>query len=103
MIAKFKRPFHDFVKKQPIAFQMVIQDEVDTICSDYTVGEQKTGDLTAFWVHKFKFKKQHYLIAYRASPVGKAEGRSIDILMIDFFQIGSHENFYATLKKYLKS
>jgi hypothetical protein len=32
-----------------------------------------------------------------------ADGVNIEILFIDFSQVGSHENFYAALKKYLKS
>lgn len=31
------------------------------------------------------------------------EGVEIELLLIDFYQIGSHENFYADLKNYLKS
>lgn len=33
----------------------------------------------------------------------KAEDVDIELLLIDFYQMGVHENFYAALKKYLKS
>lgn len=105
MKSNFKRPFSDFVKKQTAPIQLAIQDEVDEICIDYSIGEQKSGDLAGFRVHKFKVKTQLYLIAYRPPTdaeieTGKGE---IEILVIDFFKVGPHENFYAELKKYLKS
>lgn len=31
------------------------------------------------------------------------KGVDIELLVIDFYQAGTHENFYAALKKYLKS
>jgi len=42
------------------------------------------------------------LIAY--GP-GAAEGNgvAVEFLMIEFYQVGSHENFYVELKSYLKS
>lgn len=33
----------------------------------------------------------------------KTGGVEIELLFIDFYQVGTHENFYASLKKYLKS
>jgi len=55
------------------------------------VGVKKKGDLQAFQVHKFAYKKQKLLIAYRVSEAG-----------ILFYMVGTHENFYRNLKKYLK-
>jgi len=105
MKSTFKRPFQDFVKKQRRPVQLAIQDEVDDICADYTIGEKKMGDLAAFRVHKFKVKTQLYLIAYRPPTDEDIEaGRDeIEMLVIDFFKVGPHENFYDGLKKYLKS
>jgi hypothetical protein len=54
-------------------------------------------------VSKFKFNRQEYLIAYRPSPPGTKKGKALDVLLIDFYQIGQHENFYSELKRYLKS
>ncbi|WP_019921411.1 hypothetical protein SR858_21920 [Duganella zoogloeoides] len=56
-------------------------------------------------VVKFTFQRQQYLVAYR--PPSAAEmslvGAARESLSIDFYQLGTHENFYANLKKYLKS
>lgn len=40
----------------------------------------------------------HYLVAYRLP----AHESPIEFLVIDFYQVGTHENFYDSLKRYLK-
>jgi hypothetical protein len=83
----------------------MIEDAVEVVCADPSVGEAKTGDLKGIRVYKFSHKHQQYLMAYR--PPADAEIKlgaiDIDLLYIDFYQVGTHENFYAALKKYLKS
>lgn len=105
MKPNYKPPLSSFVKKQHKPFQLAIEDAVEDICDSPLSGEQKTGDLQGIWVHKFKFNRQEYLIAYRP-PAGdqpKADPVEIELLYIDFYQIGTHENFYDDLKSYLKS
>jgi hypothetical protein len=70
-----------------------------------TIGEAKTGDLQGIRVYKFTHNRQQYLMAYRppTDEEIKAEDHRIEVLYIDFYQVGPHENFYAALKKYLKS
>jgi hypothetical protein len=87
----YKPPFRKFVKKQSRALQLSIEDEIEKIAENPAIGEAKMGDLQGFQVHKFSYKKQKFLIAYR---VFKTE--------ILFYQVGTHENFYRNLKKYLK-
>ena len=87
----YKPPFRKFVKKQTRPFQLVIEDEVEKVIIKPDIGEAKKGDLTGFRVHKFSYKNQRFLIAYRRQ----------DTEMV-FFKIGPHENFYRELKKYLR-
>lgn len=96
----YKQPFARFLKKQTKPFQAAIEDEVLSICRTPEIGELKQGDLAGVRVHKFKFNRQEYLIAYSYSP---DSDNAIQILLIDFYQIGTHENFYSDLKQYLKS
>ena len=91
MDISFKPPFRKFVKKQSRPFQLAIEDEVENIITDPNIGEAKKGDLFGFKVHKFKFKGQQYLIAYLSQKNN-----------IIIYMIGSHENFYLKLKRYLK-
>lgn len=87
----YKNPFRKFVKKQTRPFQLAIEDEVERVLENPGIGEQKLGDLTNIRVHKFKFHKQKYLLAYR---VHKKE--------MVFYLLDVHENFYRNLKRYLK-
>ena len=85
----FTPAFRRFVKKQFLPLRLAIQDEVDRIIADSDIGECKKGDLAGFQVHKFKFHRQEYLIAYEAGDEN-----------LLFIMIGTHENFYRELKNY---
>ena len=98
MGTNFKRPFAQHVKKVYKPLRLAIEDEVDVVCDDPKIGELKVGYLAGIRVYKFRFSLQEYLIAYRApKDVVPAE-----FLVIDFYQVGAHENFYAELKQYLR-
>lgn len=98
----YKRPFSQFVKKAAKPLQVAIEDAVEAICSAPNLGEAKKGDLAGIWVYKFRFNRQTLLVAYRPPPPEQqAQGVDMDIVWIDFYQVGSHENFYDALKKYL--
>ena len=98
MKSNFKRPFAQYVKKAHKPLQLAIEDEVEVVCEAPQIGEAKAGDLAGIRVHKFRFSRQEYLIAYRA-PTDDAP---LEFLIIDFYQVGVHENFYAELKHYLR-
>ena len=87
----YKPRFRKFVKKQTRSFQLAIEDEVERIIIDPQKGEFKKGDLKGFQVHKFYYGKKHFIIAYRLQE-----------REIMFYMIGSHENFYRELKRYLR-
>jgi len=98
MKPNYKPPFLKFVKKQHKPFQLVIEDAVEDVCADPNLGEAKAGDLQGIWVHKFTHNRQEYLMAYRPPTDAelKSEGVEIELLLIDFYQIGSHESFMRT-------
>lgn len=95
----YKRPFAGFIKKATKSLQMAIEDAVLDIISSPSIGELKTGDLKDVYVYKFRFSRQEYLIAYKFN----ASKDLMTLIWIDFYQVGSHENFYEELKRYLKS
>ena len=103
MIANFKPPFSHFVKKSHKPLQLAIDDAVDEVCADATVGEAKVGDLAGIRVYKFKFNRQEYLMAYRPPAGEVVDPMAIEWLIIDFYQVGLHENFYDDLKRYVKT
>lgn len=98
MKSNFKRPFAQYVKKAHKPLQLAIEDEVEVVCEAPQIGEAKVGDFAGIRVHKFRFNRQEYLIAYRAPN----EDAPLEFLIIDFYQVGVHENFYAELKQYLR-
>ena len=98
MNISYKKPFARFIKKVSKPFQLVIEDRVLEICTEPDIGEQKTGDLREIWIYKFRFNTQEYLVAYRFGQPKKGA----DLVWINFYQIGSHENFYSQLKRYLQ-
>lgn len=102
MKPNYKPPFSRFVKKAHKPLQLAVEDVVEAICEDPEIGELKVGDLAGVWVYKFKFNRQEYLVAYRPPSAG-AEAQPVELLFIDFYQVGSHENFYDELKRYLRA
>ena len=86
--------FHSIKKKLPPTLREEIERQVDLICEDPSIGEQKTGDLKNVLVHKFSMAGQLYLLAYWADE---------QEMVVTLLAIGGHQNFYRDLKKYLKS
>jgi hypothetical protein len=98
MQTNFMRPFAQSVKRAHKPLRLAIEDEVEVVREAPEIGELKVGDLAGIRVHKFRFNRQEYLMAYR-SP---AKNAPMEFLIIDFYQVGVHENFYDELKQYLR-
>ncbi|MDZ4252934.1 MAG: type II toxin-antitoxin system RelE/ParE family toxin [Sulfuritalea sp.] len=65
-----------------------VDDAVQAIVDDPTLGEAKKGDLSGVFVYKFKCNAQLTLLAYEYDPATR-------LLLL----LGSHENFYRELKR----
>ena len=72
----------------------LIEDEIDLIIENPNIGEQKKGDLSHLWVHKFIMNKQQVLLGYSIKE---------EQLELWLLNIGSHENFYKKAKESRKS
>ena len=72
--------------------KQALDDAVLDILNDPEIGEQKTGDLSGIYVHKFKIGKQLVLLSY------EIEEKEITLILF-----GTYENFYRDLKTYRKS
>jgi hypothetical protein len=104
MKTNFKRPFSQYIKKARKPLQLAIEDAVEDVCTNPTIGEAKVGDLAGIWVYKFKFQRQEYLIAYRPPDVEQCQqSAEMELLTIEFYRVGTHENFYDELKRYLRT
>ena len=84
MTPTFKKSFKKLHKNQ----QNQVMKEIKKIVNNPGIGEEKKGDLSSVFVHKFKMYKQLTLLAYQFDPETR-------ILLM----LGSHQNFYRNLKK----
>jgi len=80
------------VKKLHPNQKVVLDDAVKEIVAQPGVGEEKRGDLSGVFVHKFKINAQAYLLAYELLPNKQAPEELV------LLALGSHENFYQDLK-----
>jgi mRNA interferase RelE/StbE len=84
----FEKKIKKFKKNQKLA----LDEQIRLIMKKPDIGEEKKGDLQGVYVHKFKIHTAQFLLSYRF------EGENLELITI-----GSHENYYRDLKKYLKS
>jgi mRNA-degrading endonuclease RelE of RelBE toxin-antitoxin system len=84
----FERKIKKFKKNQ----KLVLDEQIRCIMKKPDIGQEKKGDLQGVYVYKFKIHTAEYLLSYRF------QGENLELITI-----GSHENYYRDLKKYLKS
>ena len=84
--AKFEKEGIKNTGFKSLSFENI--NTITEIIKDPTVGEPKQGDLAGVFVYKFRCNGQLTLLAYEYD----AESRQLLLL-------GSHENFYRTLKR----
>ena len=87
--SKFSRT----VKKLHLNEKKIVDRAVSEIVKNPAIGEEKKGDLAGVFVYKFKIRNQEVLLAYRLQP-GKIKPKEVMLLTL-----GTHENFYADLKR----
>jgi len=85
------RSFERKVKKFTKSEKKKLDDHIQKIVDDPSIGSHKKGDLRGVYVHKLKIQNLQYLLSYRFI------GQDLELIMI-----GPHENYYRDLKSYLK-
>ncbi|MCF8089441.1 MAG: type II toxin-antitoxin system RelE/ParE family toxin [Desulfotignum sp.] len=68
-----------------------LDNAVKAIFGNPAIGEPKVGDLKGIRVYKFKSRGWQILMAYEVVES-----------VLYLYTVGSHENFYRELKRYLK-
>lgn len=63
----------------------LVEDEIEKVVDDPTMGVQKKGDLSYLRVHKFKVDGQEVLLGYSWKE------QKLNLYLLN---IGPHENFY---------
>jgi len=85
--SSFGKKIKKFQKQEKLA----LDNEIQRIIENPSVGSEKRGDLKGIFVHKFQIINTLFLMSYRF--VGDD---------IELITIGPHENYYRDLKVYLK-
>ena len=85
------RSFEQRVKKFNQAQKVILDEQIRLMLENPNIGDEKKGDLSEVYVHKFKIKTILYLLAYRFY-----EDR------LEMIMIGPHQNYHRDLKNYLK-
>ncbi len=67
-----------------------VDDAVEKIAADPSIGERKKGDLAELLVFKFRSQGQLYLLGYTLDE---------EIKLVYLEAVGPHENFYRDLKR----
>ncbi len=88
------RRFEKALQKLSETELTLVEDQIDRIIAEPMIGEQKKGDLSHIWVHKFKLGAKPVLLGY--SWVDSE-------LALYLLNIGPHENFYSGMKKNRKT
>ena len=68
---------------------------LEAICADPFAGSEKTGDLSGIFGYDIYHNRTNYEIAYRVYKL--TDGSKIVVIMA-----GTRENFWNTLKRYIK-
>jgi mRNA-degrading endonuclease RelE of RelBE toxin-antitoxin system len=85
--------FDRVVKKMHAKDRAIMSSAIREIALDPKLGDEKKGDLVGIFVYKFKVNRQELLLAYRLQP-SKFKPKELVLL-----SLGTHENFYAGLKR----
>ena len=80
-------PAAKFLKKlKDKKLKSLYKEAIEMICEDYSIGEEKTGDLAGMYGYDIYYNKTNYELAYRV--------RQLDDLIIIVIMAGTRENFY---------
>ena len=92
---RFLPPAAKFIKKlKDGKLKSLYKKAIDEICEDYTIGQEKTGDLSGIYGYDIYYNKVNYELAYMIERV--------DAEIIVVIMAGTRENFYEQLKRYMK-
>ena len=84
-----------FIKKlKDRKLKSLYKKAIDEICEDYTIGQEKTGDLSGIYGYDIYYNKVNYELAYMIERVDE------EIIVV--IMAGTRENFYEQLKRYMK-
>ena len=86
-------PAAKFLKKlKDKKLKSLYKEAIEMICEDYSIGEEKTGDLAGMYGYDIYYNKTNYELAYRV--------RQLDDLIISWSNGGNY--FSRNQRKFLR-
>ena len=79
------------IKKLTKQDRAKVDRQIQLLLANPTLGEEKRQDLKGVFVRKFKMNRQETLLSYQFTKEN-----------LFLITVGTHENYYRDLKKYLK-
>jgi mRNA interferase RelE/StbE len=79
------------IKKLTKQDRAKVDRQIQLLLANPTLGKEKRQDLKGVFVRKFKMNRQETLLSYQFTKE-----------KLFLITVGSHENYYRDLKKYLK-
>lgn len=76
------------------------KEAIDAILENPLIAEEKTGDLKGIRSYDIYYNHTNYELAYTIEYVRREDSDETDIVVV--IMAGTRENFYDTLKRYLK-
>ena len=93
----FLPPAQKYLKKlKDNKLKALYKAEVDKLLTDPYTGEVKSGDLSGIYCSDIRYNKTDYRLAYTLVQIEP----DVTIVVV---LAGTHENFYESLKRYMKS
>ncbi len=91
---EYAKPAEKYFKKiKEKGLKEAFQNALTKISADPFIGEEKKGELARVFCYDVYYKRVNYEIAYQ---ICEKNGETVVVIMI-----GSRENFYDELKRYL--
>jgi hypothetical protein len=93
---RYKRPAEKYFKKlKDKGLIAAYRDALVKISDDpYSAGDAKTGDLAGIYCRDVYYNKTNYEVAYQ---IFEEDGEFVVVILV-----GTRENFYQELKRYMK-
>lgn len=92
---RFMKPAARFLKKiKDNKLKGLFRKALENLAQDPTLGQEKTGDLAGIRSYDVYYNKTNYELAYTVIVEGDA--------IIVVIMVGTRENFYEELKRYMK-
>lgn len=73
----------------------LFKEAIENIAKDYKIGKPKTGDFSGIYGYDVFYNKTNYEISYTVEEINNQ--------IIVVIMIGTRENYYKELKKYMKT